>query len=474
MQLSTKSRSRRLQLRMSDRRLLVVIGDVIAVLLSVLGALWLWAFVADDPFTAEFVMRNVMWFFILAGLWLLLASANDMYEVRITSKRPVMLLRLVRVSLQMIVVYVVVFFLSPRDALPRLFIMYYGIASFLLILFWRTVNPVIVGLTSEPLHTLIVGNDQATKSIIDAIHEFAASEYDLHGVICYDDAQVGGTVSGVPVIGTGVDLLNYVMRDEISEIIVTATPENAGDVFQGIMDAYERGVAIVPMPLLYEQITGRVPVEHINNDWAVVLPMDGAGVFDLYPFIKRALDIALSLVGLVLFAVLLPFLALAIKLNSEGDVFYTQDRVGLNGRIFRIYKLRSMIQDAEVETGAKFAEKDDPRVTFVGKILRKTRLDEVPQLVNVLRGDMSLIGPRPERPEHVQRLTDSIPFYRTRLVVLPGLTGWAQVRYGYGATDDDALVKLQYDLYYIRHQSLALDLTIILRTIGKVVTLGGQ
>jgi lipopolysaccharide/colanic/teichoic acid biosynthesis glycosyltransferase len=170
---------------------------------------------------------------------------------------------------------------------------------------------------------------------------------------------------------------------------------------------------------------------------------------------------------------MLPFIALIQKLDSRGSIFYSQDRVGRNGCTYRVYKLRSMIPDAEAKTGAIFASKDDPRVTRVGRFMRKTRLDEVPQLLNVLRGDMSMIGPRPERPEHVIRLQEKIPFYRTRLIVRPGLTGWAQVRYDYGLTDEDALVKLQYDLYYIRHQSLMLDLNIMLRTVGKVVSMSG-
>ncbi|MEL6524969.1 MAG: sugar transferase, partial [Chloroflexota bacterium] len=161
-------------------------------------------------------------------------------------------------------------------------------------------------------------------------------------------------------------------------------------------------------------------------------------------------------------------------LDSPGSIFYSQIRVGLNGKPFRIYKLRSMTPNAEKKTGAVFAQAGDKRVTKVGAIMRKSRLDELPQLWNVLRGDMSLIGPRPERPEHVKRLQDNIPFYRTRHIVRPGLSGWAQVRYGYGANDDDALVKLQYDLYYIRHQSLLMDFSILVRTVGKVLRLSGQ
>ena len=170
---------------------------------------------------------------------------------------------------------------------------------------------------------------------------------------------------------------------------------------------------------------------------------------------------------------MLPVLTLLITLDCRGPIFYRQERVGRGGKIFKIIKLRSMIPNAESINGPQWAQRDDPRVTRMGWILRKTRLDEVPQLLNVLRGEMSLIGPRPERAVFVDQLTKAIPFYRTRLAIKPGLTGWAQVRYRYGSSQEDALVKLQYDLYYIRHQSLVLDSMILIRTMGKILAFQG-
>ncbi|NLE52681.1 MAG: polyprenyl glycosylphosphotransferase, partial [Chloroflexi bacterium] len=189
--------------------------------------------------------------------------------------------------------------------------------------------------------------------------------------------------------------------------------------------------------------------------------------------LKRAVDLLLAIVGLAIFAALLPLIVVSMKLDSPGPIFFRQQRVGKSGRLFWVVKLRSMIPDAERETGPRWASDDDPRVTRVGRLLRKTRLDEMPQLYNVLRGEMSIIGPRPERPEFVEALSQTIPFYRTRHVVKPGITGWAQVRYHYGSSEEDALIKLQYDLYYIRHRSLALDVLIILRTAGKMLSFQG-
>lgn len=470
---STK-RLRRPQLQFSERRILLALGDLIAVCLAVLISLRIWTFVADDPFTLDFVLSQAGWFVFLCLLWLLLASANDFYDLRLASKSSQTLQRLIAVTLQQVVVYVLIFFLSPREALPRLFILYYAVTSLALIGTWRFTRPFLLGWASQPRRTLIVGAIRPASAMIAAVRDHAADEYDLRGVINGAE-QVGQTVDGVPIIGSGDDLLNYVLRDQIREIIITATHELDASTFRAVMTAYELGIVIVPMTILYERITGRVPVEFVNEDWGIVfMPTRNVdGIFNPYPVAKRAIDVLFAALGLLFFGLMLPLLALLIRIDSPGSIFYTQERLGRNGGVFRIFKLRSMVVDAETRTGAVFAQKNDPRVTRVGRFLRKTRLDEVPQLFNVLRGDMSLIGPRPERPEHVARLTKSIPFYRTRLIVRPGLTGWAQVRYGYGSTDEDALVKLQYDLYYIRHISLLIDINILIRTVGKVISMSG-
>lgn len=465
---------RRRQLEFSERRVLLALGDILAVLAATLIALFIWTRVAGYAFTVTFIAEQIYWFVVLVLLWLFLASANDFFDLRIAARRDSTIRRLLIITGQTWVVYVIVFFVSPVGALPRLFIVYYGVASFILIGAWRLMRPFLLGWVSQPRRLLILGADWSAETIINAIRENAADEYEIRGMIGRSE-EVGKLVSGVPVLGTGDDMMNFVNRDRISEIVITAAAKLPGETFQGVMDAYEQGISVVPMALFYERLTGRVPVEHVNDDWAVVfLPVRNSdAAFDPYPLLKRLMDIGFAVVGLVVFGLLFPFIALIVYLDSPGSIFYSQERIGKNGCVFRIYKLRSMIPNAEAATGAVFAQDHDPRVTRVGRVLRKTRLDEVPQLFNVLRGDMSMVGPRPERPEHVGRLTDNIPFYRTRLIVRPGLTGWAQVRYGYGATDDDALVKLQYDLYYIRHQSLILDINILLRTVGRVLTFSG-
>ncbi len=470
--LFSPSPDRKWQPRLSERRILLIGGDVLAVVVAVLIAVRIWALAAAEPFDWAFIWPRSHWFVILLGAWLLLAAANDFYDLRVALSRSATVQRLLLITIQLVVLYLVVFFLASRLALPRLFILYYAVASFVLIGLFRLAIPLFSNWIGARRRVLVVGTDWAAMTIIGAIGRHAHNVYDVRGIIAEPD-DILHELCDVPVLGTGRDIRSQIQREHISELIVTATHRMSDVTFQGVMDAYEMGVSIVPMPLLYERITGQVPVEHVVNNWAVVLPMDGHSVFNPYPTIKRLLDIFLALVGMAVAGVLFPILVALIRLDSPGPIFYSQERMGLNGRVFRIYKFRSMRPDAEQSSGAVFSRPGDPRVTRMGRFMRKTRLDEIPQLFNILRGDMSLVGPRPERPEHVKRLTEKIPFYRTRLVIRPGLTGWAQVQYNYGSTDEDALVKLQYDLYYIRHQSLWLDLTIMLRTVGKVVKMSG-
>lgn len=467
-QLKTSSHTGyRWQLRLSERRFLLMLGEAVCVILAIIVALRIWAWVGDRTFDSAFILQQVNWFIFLPLLWFILASANDFYDLPVVRDRWASFQRLSLITLQMLVVYLVVFFFSQRDALPRLFILYYGTLSFVLVAAWRMVSPALLGWTSTARRVLIVGTDQAASTMLETLREVAPQSYEVVGV-------VGDSTEIVNAIGSGEELLDIVMREDVRELVITTSGSLSDDVFQGVMDAYERGVAITPMPLLYERLTGRVPVEHVGDNWALVLPIDLSSAVRLYVGFKRLGEVLLASVGLLLFGLILPLVALALWFDSRGSIFYTQERVGHNGRIFTIIKLRTMIPNAEQKTGAAYAQKGDARITRVGGILRKTRLDELPQLWNILKGDMSLIGPRPERPVHVKRLQEKIPFYRTRHIIRPGVTGWAQVRYDYTTTDEGTLIKLQHDLYYIRHQSLWLDVNILVRTVGKVLRMSGQ
>jgi exopolysaccharide biosynthesis polyprenyl glycosylphosphotransferase len=460
------------QLRISERRLLLIAGDALSIVLSVYIALRIWAFVGDIAFSSDFIMSQLFWFALLSVVWFVLAGASDFYDLQVAASLMASIQRLTIIQLQMLIVYVLVYFLSEPESLPRLFIVYYAVLSFIMILIWRVINPALVGWKAFQRRALIVGTDWAAQEMIQTLHDDRSDAYAVIGVIG-EHEPLGHSVGGVAVLGYGVDILSLVKQHRITEVILSSTRDLSGETFQGVMDAYEYGVAITPMPILYERMTGRVPIKSVNDNWTVVLPLGQSNSFKLYPLIKRLLDVCVAVLVLPILLLMLPLVALLLRIDSRGPVFYVQTRVGLNGRAFRMVKLRTMAMDAEAQTGAVFARENDPRITRLGHIMRKLRVDELPQLYNVLKGDMSLVGPRPERPEHVARLEQKIPFYRTRQIVRPGVTGWAQVRYHYGLTDDDAHVKLQYDLYYIRHQSLSLDVNIIVRTVGKVLRMTG-
>jgi sugar transferase (PEP-CTERM system associated) len=254
----------------------------------------------------------------------------------------------------------------------------------------------------------------------------------------------------------------------VDRVVVSLADARGTLPMDKLLEMKLEGVSFDHLASVYEQYTGKIAVENLRPSWLIF--SDGFRKSRFLGTIKRAMDVVCALLGLVLAAPLMVIAAAAIRLTSPGPVLYHQQRVGKNGHIFTVHKFRSMRVDAEAATGPVWASKHgDPRVTAIGSFLRRSRLDEVPQLWNVLKGDMSFVGPRPERPEFVADLTQQIQFYGQRHIVRPGLTGWAQVRYTYGATTEDALQKLQYDLYYIKNLSIALDLFIIFETVKTVV-----
>lgn len=320
-------------------------------------------------------------------------------------------------------------------------------------------------------HMVVVGANPTGYEIVQAITRYGGTSYEFLGY--FDDKPQPSDTSPAttaPLTFPISDLLLIHAKFGIDQIIL-ATPDRPASLLQWLSICHERGIQITPMFALYQDLTGRVPVEHLGNDWFVALPAHHKST--PYVLIKCAFDLLLAAGMLLVTAPLLPLVALAIRIDSPGPIFFRQLRVGRGGKLFRIVKFRSMRQDAEAMTGAVWAQKDDPRITRVGRFIRKSRLDELPQLWNVLRGDMSFVGPRPERPEFDAQLESGIPFYRARRAVSPGLTGWAQVRHGYGNTMEDALRKVEYDLYYIKNESFYLDLLILLRTVAVVFRLRG-
>ena len=262
-------------------------------------------------------------------------------------------------------------------------------------------------------------------------------------------------------------LMEAVQRQNVHRVIV-ATPDRRGTIpMPELLQLRMQGVKIEDATTYLEKMSGKIEVENLYPSWLVF--GEGFRLGSTLLLTRRILSVIISLVGLILALPLFPLIALAIRLDSKGPVFYTQARVGKAGRVFKVVKFRTMRQDAEAANGPQWADDNDPRITRIGRFLRSSRLDEIPQLWCVLKGEMAFVGPRPERPEFVEWLSKEIPFYGVRHMVRPGLTGWAQVKYKYGSTVKDAREKLQYDLFYIKNASLGLDLLIVFQTVKTVL-----
>lgn len=316
-----------------------------------------------------------------------------------------------------------------------------------------------------------------TNTVVQEIAERIASHPEL-GMVALgylDDAHAAGTAlnAGAPVLGSYADLVKVVDEQKPDRVVVGLAERRQSLPMYDLLDLRFRGLYIEEAARTYEATFGRVTTKALRPSYLIFSSDLGPRPVSLK--IQTLYSFLIAAVGLVLAAPIMLLVAIAVRLTSPGPMLFRQTRVGLNGETFTIYKFRSMRVDAEAKTGAVWATKNDPRVTPIGKYLRTLRLDELPQIFNVLRGEMSIVGPRPERPEFVQTLSEVIPFYRQRHSVKPGITGWAQINYKYGETIEDAIVKLEFDLYYIKNLSLSLDMYIIFHTLkAMLVTQSGQ
>jgi sugar transferase (PEP-CTERM system associated) len=316
---------------------------------------------------------------------------------------------------------------------------------------------------------LIIGvSDGAIELARELERRRAALGVEIVGFIDSEPGRARTQPGAIELFERGADIAGLVRSRHVDRIVVSLEDSRGKlPMDQLLQIKLSGGVQVNDLPSVYEEFTGKISVEHLRPSWLIF--SEGFRKSRRSMFVKRSVDIVVGLIGLVLSAPLMLLTAALVKLSSSGPVLYHQTRVGADGSTFTVHKFRSMVADAEAKTGAVWAHRNDTRITPVGRFLRRSRLDELPQLWNVLRGDMSMVGPRPERPEFVAKLTEQIPFYGQRHLVRPGLTGWAQVRYTYGASVEDAMQKLQYDLFYIKNLSLALDIFILVATLKTVI-----
>ncbi len=331
---------------------------------------------------------------------------------------------------------------------------------------WHIAQKFFLRLPGFSERVLIFGTGSTAGKIGDVI-SYSNGCHILKGYITCPPEMV--LVPASHVIGNGNGVYETAVKEKAHKIVISLSERRGALPLRDIMKCKLSGIDVLDAPAFYEQMTGKLLIEDMKPSSFIF--SSGFRITAFMKVIKRIFDVVLAAFGLVIVLPVIPILALIIKLDSPGPVFYRQERLGEGEKRFILYKFRSMKDNAESGTGAVWAQKNDGRITRVGRFFRKTRLDEIPQLFNVFRGDMSFVGPRPERPEFVEELNKLIPYYSERHFVKPGITGWAQIKYPYGSSVEDAIEKLRYDLYYIKHLSLLFDLLIVVETI-KVVFFG--
>jgi len=361
------------------------------------------------------------------------------------------------------------YFWFPELMLGRGVFLYAALLVIAAVIGWRLAYEWLSKRMGPGERLLLVGTSAAAVSLAKELHEHRVElGVDIVGFVDPDPAKVGQSLVNPGIIGTVDDIPAIVRHHRVDRVVVSLADARGKLPMDRLLQMkLERGVLFDHLPTVYEEFTGKIAIENLRPSWLIF--SEGFKKTRVQLATKRLLDIGCALLGLILAAPLLLITTVLVKLTSHGPALYHQKRVGQNGREFTVHKFRSMRNDAEAGTGAVWATAGDARVTTIGKFIRRTRLDEIPQLWNVLVGDMSMVGPRPERPEFVGKLTEQIPFYGVRHSVRPGVTGWAQVRYTYGASVEDAMEKLQFDLFYIKHMSLAFDLFILLSTVKTVI-----
>jgi exopolysaccharide biosynthesis polyprenyl glycosylphosphotransferase len=411
-----------------------------------------------------------VWFLLLSALWLFVGAVADLFNLEVAGNRFASPYRAITVAVTVMVIYSLVPVITPALLKSRLMWAALVVVTTVPIAVWRLAYALVMSHPVLVRRVLIVGGGQPGRLVADAIVRNPASGFRLVG---YVDRELGEEVlTGVPLLGAIDDLERVVQAAAVDELVIASSGPMVSSAYHAITLAYEAGIRVTPMATLYQRLTGKIPVQHVGDYWLTVLPEDN-GATASYAVAKRALDLAGALVGLVVLALVFVPLALAIYIESGGPIFFSQTRLGRRGVPFRILKFRSVaVSQAAVEKS--IWERKSTTPTRIGRVLRRMRVDELPQFINILRGEMSLVGPRPFVPEEVEELERHIPFFRSRLLVQPGLTGWAQVKADYGTTLADELEKLQYDLFYIRHRSLALDLVIVVKTLAVVLRFAGR
>ena len=445
--------------------------DTVCILATSLLAILFWGWtsgeILEDSFT-NLVLRKWFWLPIAAVAWWASSWITDRYDPTIADDRMAVVQRTLFASLFTLALLFVGYFFLPIY-IPRAFtvLFVFGMAFASAIL--RSLYDSYAAKNGVEHRLLLLGDQAAATELDELINSLNKMKFSIAG---WTDESA---LSKLHVDHPSDGLMRFAFATDVHEIVVSNSFESDDDeIFRALVECQSHGIRVTSMADLYCKISRQIPVKYVDSQWVLNAMQDRVMFTRIQVGLKRACDIIGSLVALPFFFLIYPIIAIIIKMDSKGPVLYRQVRAGRGGRDFEIIKFRTMGNDAEKDGKAVWAQDNDPRITRSGAFLRKTRIDELPQFLNVLSGEMSLVGPRPERPQLEEKLDAELPHYFIRRLVKPGITGWAQVHYKYGNTVLDSLKKLQYDAYYVRHWSLLTDVYILFRTVGVVFGRKGQ
>lgn len=461
--------NKKIHFEVSERKILLKIVDVFVVLTTLYCISHVFQF---DYFT--FSASNFYWEIMLAIYIYVFGTVFEMYNLQVASIQFQIIKSIILTTSTTVLFYFLTPIYTPELPNNRLQIVIFFLAILFSLMAWRIFYVRFLASHRFVKNAILVCDKEQLVELVTALE----SVNPHYRFIAYvnSDGEEDFSVNYKAIIHIKADgLEEYVRNGSVSEIVIASqkTDGITANLYNQLIHLLENGVTIKEYTQLYETITQRIPVQYVSRDFYRFFPFSRSNQNQLYAAGSRLMDVLVSIAGLMAGLAVLPIIVVGNFIGNRGKLFYHQERVGKNGNIFQIYKFRTMIKNAEKD-GAAFALTNDSRVTPFGKFLRKTRLDEFPQFINILKGEMAIIGPRPERPVFVSEIAEVMPFYETRHIIKPGLTGWAQVNYAYGNSIADSLVKLQYDLYYIKHRSVFLDINIIMKTISTVLFYRGQ
>lgn len=448
------------------KKIILVLGDIILLYLSLVITLNLRYGQLDQ----EILKEHLGPFSIVFAIWLVVFFINGLYEIRKVKNDYKFFGQLINnlvinTLLAFSFFYLILGRFSSLKPQTVLIILIFVFAC--LWILWRKLFFYLISSAKLSNNLVIIGISPESLLLAEEIITKPQMGYSLKLFFNPDFSVIPEKFQIIPAKKDLVDLKNELIKHKIDTIVLVNNPKYSPDVAKHLFESIDLNVSYFNLTDFYEKITGKILINSLERNWFFENLSKKNN--QLFLLIKRFYDLLFAIIFGCIALIFLPILALAIKLESKGPLIIKQIRIGLNGQEFAVYKLRSMIDNAEKNTGVQWAKEKDNRVTRIGKFIRKSRIDEIPQFWNIIKGEMSFVGPRPERPEFVESLKKEIPFFNERHLIKPGLTGWAQINFPYGASVEDAKEKLQYDLFYIKNQSIALDISIILKTINTIL-----